>query len=237
MPATPTANPNLLLNEEQRLYVLKSEGGFSCLGYDVVEGYIAELLKRLGTASKAPSEASLAAAPVGSAERYEYYRSLMRVYGRIGDTKTWFDAGTPQAVQDLLERLRKDRTTVRLFYGNPQTGRDSLEAWDTVGIVGRTTGVMHSPILVPRGEDGGGIISSARIVKVVSVLTGRVLYQHEKYHLPVLAVAETNPTDKDLKAYPFTVTADGRTEARFKTYAKACNWLAFISGEHHKEPR
>lgn len=231
MTATKTANPNISLNEEQRLYVLKCGEGYSCLGFDVVEGYIRQLLSRLGDASKATTPASGA---IGSLERYEYYKDLLAVYGQIGDKKTWFDEGTPEPVARLLDRLREDRTRVRLFYGDPQTGRDALEEWDTIGVVGRTGGAMRSPLLVPDGEIGGTIISSRRLVKVQSLVSGRVLYQHPGYHLPDLLVCAAPESDKNAKAYPFTVNVNGETHARFRSYAKACSWVGFISGEHHE---
>lgn len=232
--AIATKNPEVLLNESQRLYVLKSPGGVSCMGFDVVEGYVKELLARLGDKSTATTPAS---GPVGSLERYEYYRALLAVYARIGDTKTWFSPNTPDKLKSLLERLRADRTPVRLFYGNPETGLDSLDCWDTKGTVGRTGGIIRSLILVPKGDIGGGVISTDRVLKVVSTTTGRVLYEHEKYHLPALAIAESEAPEKADKAYRFAVSANGQTTARFKTYAKACNWLAFVSGEHNKTPR
>ena len=233
MTAIATANPNVLLNQEQRLYVLKHGDGYSCLGYDVVDNYIAEFLARLGDASKV-----LAPAPkqAGTLEHYEYYQELLKVYAKTGDKKTWFDAGTPEAVQRLLERLRKDGTLVRMFYGDPETGRDSLEEWDTVGVVGRTGGIMRTPILVPEGEDGGFVISSRRLLKVVDVRTGKVLYQHKKYHLPALDICPTPDSEPHHKDYPFTGTVDGKSFARFKSKVKACNWVAFISGEHHQVP-
>lgn len=231
--AIATKNPNVLLNEEQRVYVLQSGAGYSCLGFDVVESYVQELLARLGDTSSATTPASGA---VGSLERYEYYRALLTVYARIGDTKTWFSPNTPEPVQNLLERLRADDTPVRLFYGDPETGIDDLQEWDTIGTIGRTGGLMRSPILVPKNECGGGIIFTNRLLKVVSLTTGRVLYLHERYRLPELAINESDSPEKARKAYRFAVSANGTTAARFKTHAKACNWLAFISGEHNQAP-
>lgn len=234
MSAIANTPPVVTLNNDQRLYVLKYAGGVSCMGFDVVENYVSELLARLGDTSMATTPASGA---VGSLERYEYYQALLKVYARIGDTKTWFSPNTPDKLKNLLERLRADRTPVRLFYGNPETGLDSLDCWDTTGTIGRTGGTIRSLILVPKGDIGGGIISTDRILKVVSLMTGRVLYEHEKYHLPELTIAESEAPEKADKAYRFAVSADGQTTARFKTYAKACNWLAFVSGEHNKTPR
>ena len=41
---------------------------------------------------------------------------------------------TPKAVIDILERVRADRTRIRIHYGDVRTGRDWL---DTCGVAGR----------------------------------------------------------------------------------------------------
>jgi hypothetical protein len=228
MTAIATANPGVSLNDAQSLFVLEARDGYSCLGYRVVEGYIQELLARLGPAATGITAADDS---LGSLARYEYYTQLMGLYARADDKSTWFSEGTSNELKALFERLRKDRRPVRLFYGDPVTGLDNLSCWDTVGIVGRTMGVMKSPILVPVGDCGGGIISTNCIVKVVAIASGCTLFKHNSYHLP-----ELNLEASDMPGYPHRVRADGETQADFKTMARACNWVAFVSGEHNKVP-
>jgi hypothetical protein len=228
MTATAPESPSVSLNDDQRLFVLKCGDGYSCLGYQVVENYIQELMSRLGAPAVGAAPAS---EQVGSLARYEYYRQLFSQYAKKNDERTWFSAGTPAKLEHLLESLRKERTPVRLFYGDPQTGLDGMDCWDTVGTVGRTMGPMKSPLLVPKGDCGGGVISTNRVIKVVALASGWALYKHENYHVPELKIEAS-----DMAGYPHRVTANGKTVANFKTTAKACNWLAFVSGEHNKVP-
>ena len=95
---------------------------------------------------------------------------------------TSYDAKTPDAVVNILERSRVNREDFRLilFYGNPETG----QAWGDIVecFVGRSTGSVQIPLEIynSRSMGGGGMLDSC-IVKVLSARGKRVLYQHPEY--------------------------------------------------------
>lgn len=215
---------NVTVNEDQRLFVIQSQGGYSCLGFQVVEDYIAELTRRLQSRRIPVAPES---GPIGSVQRYELYSELLKKYAGTADTTTWFSPRTPRTLQQLLETLRKDRRQVRLFYGCPDTGLDSLQEHDTVGHIGRSGGVMRSPILVPSGDVGGSIIASDRIVKIVNPLDGEVLYAHKHYHLPDFEIRTAEA------ACCVEVYVQGALFARFDSVEQACEWVSFMAGKHH----
>lgn len=98
---------------------------------------------------------------------------------------TAYSEGTPERVIQVLERFMGDRRRLRLYYGDPRTGRDWRESHDIEGHIGRSTGSIKVPILVAnRRSMGGGSILTANIVKIeyANKKLGGVLYIHPNYH-------------------------------------------------------
>ncbi len=95
---------------------------------------------------------------------------------------TSYDAVTPQAVIDILERSRAKRENYRLviFYGNLKTG----QAWGDIleCFVGRSSGTIKIPLEIHnRNCTGGPGLLDDCIVKILLARGKRVLYKHPKY--------------------------------------------------------
>lgn len=96
----------------------------------------------------------------------------------------FYDKRTSQEVINVIESARADGRRVRLSYGDTETGRDWQEQHDIVGRIGRSTGPVNVPILMHnRRSIGGPAILDCWIVRIVSSVGGRVLYQHPKYYV------------------------------------------------------
>lgn len=112
------------INEEQRLYVLKSGDGYSCLGFDVAERWLQDVLAWLpGTARNALPQATAAK---GTREHYEFYRAVMAAgASHAAATKTRCPAQlTPQLIGlegKRVEVLEADGAK-RRFYVGKSTG-------------------------------------------------------------------------------------------------------------------
>lgn len=125
---------------------------------------------------------------------------------------------TPAAVVEVLERARRMDTRIRVYYGDPETGRDWMEEWDNTGYVSRSTGIKPIYILVHnRRSMGGGAISTRCILRITTSAEGRELYRHPKYQRPDLTLQECAEID----GYTWEVLRDGETHARFSSRAKA----------------
>ncbi|OIQ71939.1 hypothetical protein GALL_464440 [mine drainage metagenome] len=122
---------------------------------------------------------------------------------------------------------------MRVFYGDRETGRDWLEEFDTIGRIGRSTGSMKVPLLVPVGEHGGPAILDDCVVKLMDAKTGRVLYQHPKYHQPECEIRVLETPIKAGRGKPYThgVWVGGTNHANFQSHAKAAAWVGFMAGE------
>lgn len=234
------------INNEQRLFVIQSNGGCSCLGFDVVFGYISELARRIAKAGKVLGASGPNVEELGTLKQYSDYQALMAQYRSIGDTETWFSTETAPEVRRVLERYRKSGSTIRIFYGDSATGRDWLEEFDMVGTIGRSMGPMRVPLLIAQGENGGGALLTGSIVRLVDVYSGKTVYVHPKYHQPKMMLRElTHETFSDAKGktrkltdmgYTHGVWVEGKdgkesNHANFKSLGKASHWLAFMAGE------
>ena len=97
---------------------------------------------------------------------------------------TTYNNNTPATVISVLEWARKGNKRIRIFYGDRKTGRDWCEAYDTVGCVGRSSGISKVPILLRncRSTSGTAILDDC-IVKIT--WDHKVMYKHPEYHLPL----------------------------------------------------
>lgn len=219
------------VNENQQLFVISTGSGYSCLGFDNLFRTAEELAARLIAAGK--EVVKPLAYQMGTLEQYAQYRTLLAGYAELRDKRTWFETDTPVKVRRVLEDCRQDDCEVRIFYGDPATGLDSMEEYDTVGTIGRTGGTMKSLILVPKLDCGGPIISTSRIVKIVDVGSGIALYKHPKYHYPELSLVYAEGAE-----YPHQVLGKETkvNYANFKSLEEAAHWIAFITGKCHVSP-
>lgn len=211
---------NVTLNHEQRLFVIPTGDGYSCLGFNRCFDETSQLAERLG--EPPPREDQR-----GKIEQYLKYQDLLSKAREIA-LGTWFHRNTPKAISDILESARKSGSRLRLFYGDTQTGRDWLEEHDVIGTIGRSTGALKVPLLIASSRSmGGGPILDHCIVRIIDVEdTRRELYRHPRYVTPSFDLCHGSMIDA-----PWVAVHGGRIHARFKTEKRAQRWIAFMRGE------
>jgi len=113
------------------------------------------------------------------------------MYKEINGTS--YHAQTPIEVCNVLERVMKSRTRIRIDLGytestsneipkNKGVGHSWGEIYDVTGYVGKSTGKIKIPLLVHNSRSmGGGSILDHCIVQIKESRGGRVLYQHPNY--------------------------------------------------------
>ncbi|MFT3991207.1 MAG: hypothetical protein QM680_07335 [Luteolibacter sp.] len=235
---TPTNSPKVTVNPEMGLYVIPcAGGGCTTLGIhrlEVMLTQMAELMEKPVSSDTEP----------GTPERYRTYLAVLHEFSsHPASKKTWFDSRTPPKVKTVLEKLRGDRNhLVRLWYGDPETGRAWLEECDTIGIVSRSGGVLKSPILlVQPGAFSGPIISTSNILRI-DLLQGdrrghlKTLWKHKSFYHPELRISTFSATLEGYYDVDVTKENDEREcVARFKTYPEACAWIAWMNGVSYPE--
>ena len=137
---------------------------------------------------------------------------------QVIDGTSYHRSTSPEVIK-VLEKFRHNRQTITVKLGDTITGRDWMEENDTTGIIGRSTGTIKIPLLIPDGECGGPGLMEHCIVKIV--VDGKTLYQHPKYNRPDVSVQPS-----DMPEYVASGYVGGILHARFKTANEASQWLA-----------
>lgn len=116
------------------------------------------------------------------------------------DNGTCYHEQTPDKLVEVLEYARQNRNRVRVYYGN--NGKSWHEENDTIGYIGRSTGNIKIPLLVYNNRSfGGGALLDHCIVKIVTISSKRVLYQHDDFSQSVFTIKENKVfQDKSLYA-------------------------------------
>jgi len=103
---------------------------------------------------------------------------------KVTEDNTHYHYDTSDNIIYLLQRLKRTKERVRFHWGDSKTGLDWGDIYDVTGTVNRSTGPIHSPILIHNSRSHGGHgISTHCIVKVTtSTKPHTVLYEHPNYH-------------------------------------------------------
>ncbi len=217
---------NVVVNHQQELFVVPAAHGVSTLGFEYVFGQLKQLVARLNLPITVREDEK------GTIGQYADYQRAIGEARKANLKETWFHLNTPVDVCRILERYRKSGSPIRIFYGDTETGRDWLEENDVVGIVARSCGIFKVPILLASGESWGNGILDQCIVKLMDTAFRKVLWIHSKYQAPVMQIMAERKG-----SYTHVVFVNGELHARFASYAKAAQWVAFMAGECMEAPR
>lgn len=110
---------------------------------------------------------------------------------KVTEDSTYYDEETPDALIEILERARANKTRLKIYLGDNKTGRDWMEEDSKLGKVGRSTGQIKIPLLIKTvASHGGGALMTGSIVKLSTSPGGVVLYKHPEYHQPKMEIVE-----------------------------------------------
>ena len=93
---------DITLNPEQRLYVIATEGGVTCFGFDNARDHARQIAQRLDRPDLIPTADDAASLP-----GYEKYLAAVRAWGESAQGHgTYFDPGTDPRLAKVLETCR-----------------------------------------------------------------------------------------------------------------------------------
>jgi hypothetical protein len=214
---------DISINAQQKLFVLKTHDGFTCFGFNNARDHAALIAKTLHRSDLDPSDGEY-----GTEAAYRKYEAACSAWASsVFSRRTFFMPGTPDKVAKVLERYRRTRAPVRLFLGDTQTGRDWCEENDVVGTIGRSTGSMKVPLLLPFGDCFGGAILTASVIRIMDVESNKDVWRTGSYQLPDLQIQPC----KDSPGYAWEVVRDAQVQARFKQIIDAGEYVAFLQGD------
>lgn len=125
-------------------------------------------------------------------------------------------------VINVLKTAAQNKTRIKVYYGDTETGKNWNEEYDTVGYVGYSTGEVSIPILIYNSRSiGGGAILTDCILKIRTSSGKNVLYKHPKYKASKIEIQET-PSNvySDITHETYI---DGRLYGRHKSFKNALN--------------
>lgn len=143
-------------------------------------------------------------------------------YARL-PSGTCYHQETPDQVIRLLEKLQNSGAEVKIYYGDTQTGQSWHDEFDVVGRIGRSTGSIKIPLLVPKDDCGGPGLLDHCIIRIDS--REGTLYQHKKFRVGDMSLSKGS--DKQL---PWEVFIDSVLHARFALNAEATKFMSFLQG-------
>ena len=134
-----------------------------------------------------------------------------------------FSQSTPLAVQNVLRDLLHTDIRIRVWIGDPVTGRAWCEEYDVTGTVSRSTGINKVPLLISRkGALGGAAMLDKNILRIDRIDTKRTLYKH-----PAFA---SGATAEGLQVFVF-----GVLHANCATPEKAQRLADFLNGNRYSK--
>lgn len=139
---------------------------------------------------------------------------------------TYFHDETPLKLQTLLLKLQKEKTRVRLFYGDVKTGFAWAEENEIIGTIGNSTGSLKIPLIINNARSmGGGAILDHCIVGILTKKDGFVYMVHG------FNTGKFTSRVSELVGYATEVIHNNVVHARFKNFMNAKNYCAFMMGE------
>lgn len=145
---------------------------------------------------------------------------------------TYMSEKTDPKVYSILEHARITDKRVRVWYGDPETGKVWLEEYDVLGNVGRSTGEKPVFILIANSRSwGGGAMLTDNILRIT--IDKKEVYKHPNMEQMNFIIEEIPHGSMSLQnlGYTHSVKYKDRGEvANFKSLEKAERWVGFMMG-------
>lgn len=210
---------SLRIDRKHRLYIRQRGHNVEAFTFEDVFLTTNALAGLLGMPTRAAQRSK-----VGTLEAFSCFLDLRALAGAANDGDAWFHATTLPPVRRALRQARICHRKVRLFYGDPATGRDALHVRDVVGWIG-AGGVPHKrPMLLAAPNHRAGVpIPDSSIVRIQDIEGFCDLYRHPQYSLPQLTILPM--IDGTTR-----VLVEGGVHVDFKGDAQANRWVQFLNG-------
>ena len=129
-----------------------------------------------------------------------------------------FYEGTNQSVINILLDAIKNEYRIRIFLGDPESGTDWCETYDTMGTIGTSCGMTKVPLLIHSiRSTGGDAILTDSIVKITR--NKKVIYKHTKYNCNI-KIDGDYIVDDNGKNVSYFCTKDENKRKRFFEFLK-----------------
>lgn len=135
-----------------------------------------------------------------------------KVFGKLS-----FSVDTDDKLCEVINNLHLNGHRVKLNYGNTETGKSWFEVYDTIGTIGRSTGINKIPLLIKTTRSiGGGEISVNSILKITDLTTNRVIYVHERFQPSKIDIVIEEGME-----FPYKIFVDDKLFTKHRTKQSA----------------
>ena len=177
---------NVAIDYDAEQYLLTFAGNSVLYSFDEVESFIAAMEQVLPQVNKALPKATSLDPQMA---KWEIYQECLVLLNTLGDLPPLFEPGVCPDVLRALEQARTENRTVRLFYGNPESGEDWLCPEPKLGRLDLSNGPVQSHLLeLVSGETA--VVTSKNVIRIVDSVSAEVLYTHQSYSVPAMKVDE-----------------------------------------------
>lgn len=139
--------------------------------------------------------------------------------------KLWFHEETDKKVCAAITKAYKNGWIVKIYQGDVKTGIVWAEEWDRIGRIGRSTGSIQIPLLVAKGQSGGGSLLDHCIIGIKIVDTGEWLYVHPTMKLPDVTIVPSTAG----KGYKYSTMINGKIYGNHTTLEDAYKTREMVS--------
>lgn len=210
---------DISVDASNRWFVIPAGQDSVHIGFDDVFNRLREYARLLKRASPREDE-------IGTMKQYRDLGYAELAYAASRPRGMLFGYDTPAAVRRVLEECCASKARVRLFYGDPKTGRCWLEADDVLGRVSATIGPIKLPLLLLSRKSFDGItILDGNILRITRVRDGVDLYRSPLFQVPNVEVVTGAKGHSG-----WTVLYEGEPYVTFVTEGPARRLAAFLSG-------
>lgn len=134
-------------------------------------------------------------------------------------------------VEEVLIQAWMLRQRLRIWYGDPETGRPRMDEHEVVGYVGRSMGPVKVPLLVHNARSRGGApIAAHCIVRIDWIAERRTMYQHPKWYFPGAFIERSRTIDGHWELH---IHHEGRPFSLHPTPDDARRLLDFLKGDRY----
>lgn len=216
----PAVLPEPFANEASQHYVIPNGNGFRCVGFQRCFNEVYALAVLLNQDPPANVD-------FGTMRVFERHNELIhQVLVNNMDLGTWYDSATPLCVRSVLEKVISSGRRVRIFLGEPATGKADNIEYGVIGTIVTSSGTLKRPQFVTKSLIDAYTLSCSKIVRIIDAESMEDLYRHPTFHTSQFEVAHAD----DPESWHYVAKADGTPFADFDTKRDALNWVEFMRG-------
>lgn len=141
-----------------------------------------------------------------------------------------FKGYTKPEVQQAITKAHEDKTKIRIFYGDGDTGQAWCENYGVLGYVKPSRGLESIPLIVQsKRSKGGPMIVMELLVGIFNTDTGQPMYAHKNFETGIFTYKKVD--NMYVVRRQFSNETRGSMMEMFETSDKANKYCQFMMAD------